>query len=202
MRRDDNRPSFIRQPPQRSRQVAAPGGIERGGRLVHQQHPGLDRERARDGDALRLAPRKLVRHRGRPVSDAERDQQLPRALFGLGARTPEDVHRRQPHVLVRGHVREQVMELEDHADGTRYRHAAGDNRIESRDCAEDRALPGARRTHQRDDFAGRRGKRDAGHDWPSTAANIERLHVENAHACRHPRSMRRATRASGSDIAR
>ena len=46
---------FVVQPPQPSPQLLTDLGIERAERLVEQQHLGLDRERARERDALALA---------------------------------------------------------------------------------------------------------------------------------------------------
>ena len=64
------RPSAI-EPAQQLAELRAPRGIERRGRLVHQQHRRIDGERARDRHALRLAARQLPRQRRRAVLDAE-----------------------------------------------------------------------------------------------------------------------------------
>jgi hypothetical protein len=63
--RDHDRPPLVGEPAERRGQVAAPLGIQGRGRLVHQQDRRLERERARDGDALRFAAGQLVRHGAR-----------------------------------------------------------------------------------------------------------------------------------------
>ena len=136
------------------------------------------------------------------MTDAERDEQLLRPLLRLRVRAPEHMHGSQPHVLAGAHVREEVMELEHHADGTRDRNRAGDNRVEAGDRADDRALPGAGGAHQNEDLTPRGGKRHARNDRAASPRDLERADIEHRHACVHPRSMRRAMRASGSDIAR
>ena len=51
-------------------------GIERGGRLVEQQHLGIHREHRRDRDPLLLAARELVRRAVGEVGDAEHRQRV------------------------------------------------------------------------------------------------------------------------------
>ena len=73
---DDQRPLLALQSLQQRAELGAALRIERRGRLVHQQHRRIDRERARDRDALRLAARQLARQRRGAMLDAERAQQL------------------------------------------------------------------------------------------------------------------------------
>ena len=88
--------------------------VERRERLVEQQHARLDRERAREGDALLHAAGELVRvavagvRRGRRARAARR-----RACAGRrdGAADPQP----ELDVLRRRHVREERVRLEDHA---------------------------------------------------------------------------------------
>ena len=94
--------------------------VERAERLVEQQHLGLDRERARERDALALAAGELVRIAvGEPVELHEREQ-----LVDLGAdlRLVRAASRFGPHAQAEGdvledrHVAEQRVVLEDEAD--------------------------------------------------------------------------------------
>ena len=52
---DDDRAAFPGELTKRRGQIAASGGIERCRRFVHQEDRRIDRQRARDGDTLRLA---------------------------------------------------------------------------------------------------------------------------------------------------
>ncbi len=111
--------------------AASPGGahqlIERGedvvggvdveiaGRLVGEQDARRIGDRARDGDALLLAARKLRRPVRQPVLEPQIAQQLGAALARFAARQAAD-HLRQDDVLQRGEFRQQMMELIDEAD--------------------------------------------------------------------------------------
>ena len=90
--------------------------VERRGRLVEQHQLRLHRQRARDRDALLLAAGELRRVGVELVGQADAVEQLARALARLLARDPLHADRRAGDVLQRGHVREQVEVLEDHAD--------------------------------------------------------------------------------------
>ena len=59
-------------------------GVERGQRLVEQQHLRLDRERAGEGDALLLAARQLVRVAVALVGQVDELEQLADALADVG----------------------------------------------------------------------------------------------------------------------
>jgi hypothetical protein len=111
----------VRPPDTRNRtgELGAAIGVERGGRLVEQQQRRIHRERARDRHALRLAPGELVRPRVGPRAHAELVEQLPRAALRLAAGDAAHVHRREPHVVGGRQVREQVVKLEHHADAQR-----------------------------------------------------------------------------------
>ena len=69
--------------PKQSGQLGSPRRIQRRGRFVHQQHGGIHRQGASNGDALGLTSRQLPRQRMRAVFDAKRAQQLARVPFGV-----------------------------------------------------------------------------------------------------------------------
>ena len=71
---------------QQPAQFSAARRIERRRRLVHQQHRRIDRECARNRDALRLAARQLARQRAGAVLDAEGREQIVRPPLGLVSR--------------------------------------------------------------------------------------------------------------------
>ena len=166
---DDDRAILTGQPSQEIAELAAARGVERRRRLIHQEQRRVDRERARDRHALRFPTRELARQRLLAVLDAERAQQLARAALRFRQRDAVRVHRREPHVLERRQVLEQVMKLEDEADlaaklaqrrrrdgrAAVERHlvdrdAAGIERFEPRDRSEHRRLARSRRSHDRD----------------------------------------------------
>ena len=159
---------LVVQPPQPSAQFLAHLGVERAEGLVEQQHLRLDRERARQGDALALAAGEL---RGIAVGEAVELHELQqlvhaRADLGFGRPLAPRLHA-QPEgdVLEHRHVAEQRVMLEDetdlalaHADGARVlaveQHLAGVRRLQPGDDAQQRGLARARQTQQRDQLAG------------------------------------------------
>ncbi len=92
-------------------------GVERRGRLVEQHQLRLHRQRAGDRDALLLAAGELRRGRRRACRRGRRARAAPAPASRASlARLALDADRRLDDVLERGHVREQVEVLEDHAD--------------------------------------------------------------------------------------
>ena len=89
-------------------------GVERRERLIEEQQPRLDGERPREGDALLLAARQLVRIALRGVAELDRSTISPTRL----AMRPGPRPKPQPvaDVLRGGHVGEQGVRLEHHAD--------------------------------------------------------------------------------------
>ncbi len=67
-------------------QAGARDRVERAERLVEQQQVGIDRERARQGDALALAARQLIRPALRIVGEADQLERGTGASGALGAR--------------------------------------------------------------------------------------------------------------------
>jgi hypothetical protein len=130
--------------------------------LVHEHEGRLGRERARQGDALLLAARELVR-----IALAQSAQ--PDEAERLGdAFAPAPAVDAEADVLGHGQVREERIVLEDHADAaTLGRHpgaVAGDGRVlepdlagvrvlEAGDQAQQRRLAAAARAEERDDLA-------------------------------------------------
>ena len=78
---DEQRPSRLRQPLQQRAELGAPRRVERRRRLVHQQHRRIDRQRSRDGHALRFAARQLARQRVGARFDAKLFQQIAAGAF-------------------------------------------------------------------------------------------------------------------------
>ncbi len=116
MRHHDHRHALIGERTHHIEHLTHEFGVERARRLVEQHDLGFHRKRARNGDALLLAARKLARIVVHAVAE-------PHALeFGdgefarLGLGHMLDVHRRFHHVFEHGHVREEVEFLEHHAE--------------------------------------------------------------------------------------
>src|SRR5436190_12538763 len=82
--------------------------IEVAGRLVGEQQRRVVHERARDGDALLLPARELIRMMVDAVAEADRRQRLRRALAPRGCgRLAAAIKQRQLHVLERRRARQQ-----------------------------------------------------------------------------------------------
>ena len=91
--------------------------VERAGRLVEEHQLGLHRERPGDRDALLLAAGELARVGVLAAGEADPVEQSPRlARPPRSCRTPLTRIGASMTLLERGHVREQVEALEDHAD--------------------------------------------------------------------------------------
>ena len=93
-------------------------GIERTKGLVEQQHPGFNRQRPGQGDALALAARQLVRKAVRHVAELHPLQQgchtgLDLALGRAAGAGPHP--QAEGHVLEHAHLRKQRVVLEDKA---------------------------------------------------------------------------------------
>ena len=98
---------LVVQPPQPAAQLLAHLGVERAERLVEQQHPRLDRERARERHALALAARELRRVAvGQPV-ELHQLQQARRPC--RGSRPPAGARRAAARAGRRRRSRRRVM---------------------------------------------------------------------------------------------
>ena len=125
VRHQQHRAAFLGERADHAQHLADQLGVERRGRLVEQQHLGVHRQRAGDGDALLLPAREPRRVGLGLVGEADAGE------LGLGARARLGLalaaHRAQPlhHVAERGHVREQVELLEHHADALAHARQLG-----------------------------------------------------------------------------
>ena len=90
-------------------------GVERAGRLVRQQQLRIVDERARDGDALLLAARQLLRAVIEPVAEAHLLEPRPRHRLRR-ARPRLGVEQGQHHLAQRRRARQQIELLEHEAD--------------------------------------------------------------------------------------
>jgi hypothetical protein len=146
-------------------------GVEGGQRLVEQQHPWLDGERPGQGDPLLLAPGQLVRELAGLRRQPDHLEQLVRTPPPLG-RAHLAHPQAEPHVLQRGHVREQAVALEHHAHvalGRRHRrdvlavhgHRAAVRDLEPGQDPQRRGLAAAGRAEQRDKLTRRDLQRQA-----------------------------------------
>ena len=96
--------------------VVAGAGVEVAGGLVGQDDRRVDRQRARNGDALPLAARQLLGQMVRRAAPSWTSVSSSRgALVHLAARPAAQVQR-QADVLETGQRRQQVEELKDEAD--------------------------------------------------------------------------------------
>ena len=89
--------------------------VEVAGRLVGEHAGGLGHEGAREGAALALAARELARLVLEARAEADLLQDLRRAAARLVAVHPADEERHR-HVLHRGELGQEVMELVDEAE--------------------------------------------------------------------------------------
>ena len=92
------------------------GGVERAGGLVGQEQLAVAHDGAGDGDPLALATRQLVGVVRRPVGQPEVLERLERRRLGLAGRDAVELEG-QGHVLHRAEPGQQVVVLEDVADG-------------------------------------------------------------------------------------
>ena len=84
-------------------------------RLVRQQDRRIHRQRARNGDALALSARQLVRKMVHARGQLHEVEQLARAIVDLLPRPAAQVQR-QRHVLDARQARQQIEELKDEAE--------------------------------------------------------------------------------------
>ena len=137
--------------------------VQRAEWLVEQQHPWPPDQCAREGDALTLPARKLLRAPWRVLGQPDHVERVGGATpaFGLG----HAAHLQAVlDVLRDGHVREQRVLLEhgvdvaalggqaSDVDAAEFDHAGG-GLLESRDHAQDRGLSGTRGAKDREKFA-------------------------------------------------
>ena len=141
--------------------------IERGERLVHQQHGGVVGERAGDGDTLLHAAGEMMRIGVGEFLELDEGELLARDAFALGL---GDALHLQPerHVAERGAPREQLGEILEHDAAV---HAAPGDRLaadpdfarggreEAGDDVEQRRLAAAGRADDAQEF--RRGEAEA-----------------------------------------
>src|SRR5829696_4990036 len=142
--------------------------VEGGGHFVEEHDVRLHHQSARDRDALLLAARELVRVLARLRVEADAREQLVRALLGLRTWHLLDPPRGEREVVDHAQVREEVELLEDDPDPLPDRRdvgaaagdlealevdAAGLDRLEQVDAAQERRLPAAARADDHADLA-------------------------------------------------
>ena len=146
--------------------IGAGEGVERGERLVEQQHPRPRHQRAGNGDALRLPARELAWPDVRLVGKADALELVRDALVALRLRP---VGEPEADIGGDGEPRQQARLLKHDADllvrrqdGVAIERDLALRRIvEAGDEAQQRGLAAARAADHRDDFTGRDVERDA-----------------------------------------
>ena len=182
-------------------------GVEIGGDLVEQQHGGIRRRSARNGQKLPLALRKQPVRTGRIIAVRQRADDLvesckARGLFRHGAADARIAQRDLVEHRAR-HAGKVLLHAADAraalcvCDGAGVRAADGDaallRAVEPQQQAEDRALARARAANERDLFA-----------LPDREGQIPEhraLAVAEGHVRKDNVSVRRRTRARRGDIA-
>src|ERR1700733_6254693 len=147
--------------------------VQRGERLVHEEHAGLDRQGAREAGPLLHPAGELVRVGGLEPLKADHADELTDPWLRLPARHPahgqpegdvaEDCLPREEGELLEHHA-DALGRLGDHVTGDTHRSAA--RRGEARHAAEQRGLPAAGRPDDRHDLAGTNIEADARHHGP------------------------------------
>src|SRR3954451_2862491 len=156
-------PELELDPPDLLAELHAHLRIESRQRLVEQEHPGLDRECARERDALLHAAGELVRETVAGLAEPDELEQLTHALAPIPLVLPTEPQA-VLDVLCGSHVREERVGLEDHPHVALVRRDArhvfpvdddpsGVGSIEAGDDAERRRLAAARRAEQRQELA-------------------------------------------------
>jgi hypothetical protein len=118
VRRDQEAAALLGQGAQGFAERAPAGGVEGGGRLVHQEQRRIDGERTGDRDPLALPAGELARKGSGPAADAQGFEEAESVFAGRGGRLAVDVNRRKHDVLQSRQVLEESVRLEDHADST------------------------------------------------------------------------------------
>src|SRR5262249_4065964 len=145
-------------------------GVERAERLVHEQHVGLDGERARDGGALPHAARHLGRMVVLETAEAGDRQITPRDGGALDRAEAEGLEHER-HGLLEATPGQETILLEDDPDLVLTRLAGHDRlaverdatargRLETADDSQQRGLATAVGAEETDELAGLHPKRD------------------------------------------
>ncbi len=173
---DDGQPQLAVRPPEVGDDVELHRFVERGERLVEQQEARAGGQRAREGDALRLAAGDVPRQTTRGVPDVEFVEQFERPRSAFGAR---QVREGEGDVRERVEMREEREVLEDVA-----RAARADGKVDALVGVEegvvadpDRARVGADETGERLERQGLPRPRSAeehGHAGREGEVNVER----------------------------
>jgi hypothetical protein len=167
--------------------------VEGGGGLVGKDDVGLPGQGARDGHALALAPGELLGIVLGPVAETDFGQRLRGAGGGVASRQPLAVQR-ELHVPQRAQRPQQVVGLEDVADGAphahpfrlravaqlaaEHAHVAVLGRAQPADEGEQRRLPGAGGAGQDEDLAGLDGQLEVEEDLLAQGARpVEVVHA-------------------------
>ena len=181
VRDDDHRHLLLREAADDLEDLARELRVERGGRLVEEEHLRVERQRARDRDALLLAAGELARVGVRLRGESHLVQQVHRVRRRLLARAAEHDALRLGDVAQHREVREEVELLEDEPDaqqdaplhGLRGVDAvlhevvpadadrAGGDGLEVRHAPQERRLAAARGADHREHVAAAQRERDA-----------------------------------------
>ncbi len=180
--------------------------VERGERLVEQQHGGLDRQRPGDGDALLLAAGELAHLLGAVLGERHLDQQVLHLLVALVAR-----HAAYPQAVAdivgHAHHREQSEVLEDQrgrplvgADALHVRaadpHRAAGRLDEAGNGAQQRGLAAAGRAEEGEELARFDGEVGVLHRDEVAEGDVDALKLDGSgHGVSLLRDARRHARA-------
>ena len=173
-RDDDRRAALRREAREEVDHVGAGLRVEVAGRLVGEDHARLDDERARDRDALLLAARELRRQVRRALDEPDLGEQPERALARAPLPETPSGASATSTFWTRGQRRDQVVVLEDEAEGAQAQ--LGEIVV-----AERRRGRGPRRRRGR--CSGGRARRGAGAGWSCRSRSALR-----ARGTRRPRS--------------
>ncbi len=142
-------------------ELLAREGVERGERLVHQQHLRVRRHGAGKRDALLHAAGELMNVRGAKALQSDQLQVVHRHLAPLGVLQPGLELQSEQQVVHHVEPREQRVFLEHHhpvSAGPAHRHAIGEDParvgpLQPGDDVQQRRLAAARRANQADELA-------------------------------------------------
>ena len=178
--------------------------VEVRGRFVGEHQRRIERDRARDGDALLLAAAQVARPVRHAVLQADLGEQLGGAFLRPAPGGPGRAQRHH-HVLQRGQARNEVERLEHDADGVaavrghRLAVEAGDDTIAEGDLARRRAEDAAETREQRRLPAPARAEQD---DERSPRGRRGRVRRSGAPRSRHSSTRRRGRGCSRSGTLR